>query len=47
MKLRVEVDEMGRTIIILPDDLVEEFSLEHGDALGVDFPEDDLMIIEF
>ena len=47
MKLRIEEDELGRVIIVLPDDLVEEFMLEEGDLLHADFPDEGMMEIHF
>ena len=32
MKTRVEVDEMGRHIIVLPEEIIEEWQLEDGDT---------------
>ena len=46
MKLRVEVDEMGRTIIILPEDLIEDFTIEDGDIIEASLMEDNLLILE-
>ena len=39
MKTRVEVDEMGRHIIILPEDIVEEWQLEDGDSCTYEIDE--------
>ena len=47
MKLRIEEDELGRVVLVFPDDLVEEFMLEEGDLLRADFPEEGIMVIEF
>ena len=35
MTARIEIDEMGRTILILPEDIVEEFQLEEGDIVSL------------
>ena len=44
MKLRlIEVD--GMLCIPIPLDLVEEFALESGDSLDIDFPDEDLMTV--
>lgn len=47
MKARIEVDEMGRHILILPEDVVEDFQVAEGDIVSLDFPEDCLMLVEF
>lgn len=47
MTLRIEVDEMGRHILILPDDIVEEFALQDGDTVTADFPFEEVMEIHF
>lgn len=47
MRLRIEVDEMGRHVLILPETIVEEFSLEDGDFVNAEFPEDEIMEIHF
>ena len=47
MKLRIEIDEMGRTIMILPEDLVEDFQIDKGDIVTAQFPEEQLMLVDF
>lgn len=46
MKSRIEVDEMGRTILILPEEVIEEFALEDGDTARLELSED-VLVIEF
>lgn len=47
MKTRIEVDEMGRHILILPEDIVEEYSLEDGDTVVATISEDGTLYIQF
>lgn len=33
MKTRIEVDEMGRYILILPEDVIEDYMICEGDSV--------------
>ena len=47
MTVRIEVDEMGRYILLLPDDVVEDNMLEDGDTATLEFIEDGIVEIHF
>lgn len=47
MITRIEVDEMGRYILLLPDDVVEDNMLEDGDTVTLEFLEDGIVEIHF
>ena len=49
MKLRIEVDEMGRHVLILPEEVIEEYQLEDGDSCTwyIDSDMDHAIIIHF
>ena len=47
MKTRIEVDEMGRFILILPEDVIEDFMLSEGDVVHLDFPYEGTMEVQF
>ena len=47
MRFNVEVDEMGRTILVLDEDFVEELQVQEGDVIPWNFIEDNLVLLEF
>ena len=47
MNLRIEVDEMGRHVLILPEDLIEEYQLDDGDSVQAEFIEDGILEVNF
>lgn len=44
MKTRIEVDEMGRHVLIIPEDVIEEFQLDDGDSVDIDFDETTIFV---
>ena len=47
MKTRIEVDEMGRFILILPEDVIEEYMVSDGDSVMLDFTDDTNLLVQF
>ena len=47
MRTKIEVDEMGRFILLLPDEIIEEYGLDEGDLVPYEMLEDGVLILDF
>ena len=45
MKSRVEVNELGEFVLIIPEDVVDAYSIDDGDLIDWDTNDDDFVIL--